>query len=186
MDFKAVRILSLIITALLTFLIGTLWAANVRIEIDPTTGRPQVISEVPIVTTTTTPTGWTVITLSTGERFSYFIDPAGNVFIQVFSGEINITAQNTTIRVEANEAAIMNINKETGAVQVIATTGSIDVTAQGQSVSVNEGQQTTVTAGMAPSTPTSAPSVPSAPPPAPPAPPPPPPPPPVPPASPAE
>lgn len=143
--------------------IGVAQAANIKIEIDPATGKPKVRSDVPVVSTTTTHTGWTVLTLSTGEQVGYFIGPAGNVSVQVFSGTVNVVAGNMTARVEAGEAAAVSINRKTGTAQIASQKGLIDVSAQGKRVRIKPGQQTVVSQKRPPAPPAPARAIPVAP-----------------------
>ncbi len=158
MSNRYLRSLALVMGFVLIFW-GTALAAKIKVEIDPATGKPVVRSDVPVVSTTTSPTGWTVVTLSTGERVGYFVDPAGAVAVQVFSGAVNVVAGNTTARMEAGEAAAIKINKATGAVQIAAQKGVITVSAQGRRVKIKPGQQTVVHRDTPPSPPTPAPSM---------------------------
>ncbi len=132
-----------------------LFAATVKIKIDPATGKPKIISDVKIVSTYETPTGWTVVNLATGESFSYFVDPEGNIAINVISGEINVVAQNTRARIEAGKAAAFKITKK-GEVQVTATKGSVEVSSQGRTIRLTSGQQTRIAIERPPSPPTTA------------------------------
>jgi len=131
-----------IVMGFLFIFCGIAWAADIRIEIDPATGKPVVKSDVPVVSTETTNTGWMVLTLSTGERVGYYVDPGtGDISVQVFSGTVNVMAGNVRASMESGEAAAIKVNRETGTVQIAAQSGVIDVSARGRRVRIKPGQQ---------------------------------------------
>ncbi len=161
MNGKCPRVL-IIIVGLFFMLLGISEAANLKIEIDPSTGRPKVTSEVPVVSSTIT-RGWTVLSLSTGEKVAYFIDNAGNVSVQVMSGEVSVIVGNAVANLGQGEGVAVNINKNTGSAQIIATRGVVDVSAQGKRLRIKAGQQTMVGPNVPPATPMPAPSFPTPP-----------------------
>lgn len=178
MDVRYARVWGIVVGLLFILVSSIAWSAKLKITIDPKTRKPVVKSDVPVVARSVSPTGWVMLTLSTGERVGYFVDPAGNVSVQVFAGAVEVAAGNTVARMEAGEAATIKVNPATKTVQVTARKGVIDVASQGKRIKIKVGQQTTVSSGAPPSPPAPAPAmamrvpppvphVPAAPPPAP-------------------
>ena len=160
---KCPGILAVVLGLFLLFCGTVVWAAKIKITIDPATGKPVVKSDVPVVSTTKTPEGVVVVTLATGEKVGYTVTPTGTVSVQAISGVVNVVAGNVAARVEPGEAVAVKVSKETGAVQVIAQRGTVEVSAQGKRVKLKAGQQTKAAPNTPPSPPAPAPSVPPTP-----------------------
>ncbi len=157
-----IRALGLIL-GFLFILGGTAWSANIKITINPKTKKPVIKTDVPITSKKVTPEG-VVVTLATGERFSYKVTPTGAVSIQVMSGVINAVVSGAVAKISAGEAAAIKINPATNTVQVVAQRGVVEVSSQGRVIKVKPGYQTAFSAGAPPAPPSPAPSKMAAPP----------------------
>ncbi|RLE41647.1 hypothetical protein DRJ16_05965 [Candidatus Woesearchaeota archaeon] len=163
MDRKWKRVIGILIMCFFIFS-GSVWAAKLKITIDPKTGKPIVKSDVPVVSKSVSPTGWVMLTLSTGEKVGYFVDPTGVISTQVFSGAVEVVVGNTVAKMEAGEAAAIKTDPVTKTVQVVAQKGVIEVAAQGKRIKIKAGQQTRVSPGAPPAPPAAAPPTIAAPP----------------------
>ncbi len=159
MKVRYVKVWGIVVGLLFIFISSIAWSAKLKITIDPKTGKPVVKTDVPVVSKSVTPTGWVTLTLATGEKVGYFVDPTGIISTQVFSGTVEIAVGNTVAKMESGEAAAIKMDPITKMVQVIAQKGTVEVAAQGKRMKIKPGQQTTVSPGAPPAPPTPAPAI---------------------------
>lgn len=158
------KVWGIVMAVVFIFVSSIAWSAKLKITIDPKTKKPIVKTDVPVVSKTVTPTGWVTLTLATGEKVGYFVDPTGVISTQVFSGTVEVVVGNTVAKMEAGEAAAIKTDPVTKTVQVVAQKGVIEVAAQGKRIKIKAGQQTRVSPGAPPAPPAPAPPAIAAPP----------------------
>lgn len=159
MNVRYAKVWGIVVGLLFIFVSSIAWSAKLKIIIDPETGKPVVKTDVPVVSKSVTPNGWVTLTLATGEKVGYFVDPTGVISTQVFSGTVEVAVGNTVAKMEAGEAAAIKTDPVTKTVQVIAQKGTVEVAAQGKRMKIKAGHQTTVSPGAPPAPPAPAPAV---------------------------
>ncbi len=103
---------------------------------DPSTGETTISVDVGVISASAID-GWTIYTLSTGERVGTYVDAKGAVSVHSYAGTISVVAGDATTTVGPGETMTARVNPANGSASVSAVTGTLEVKV-GEAIAVLE------------------------------------------------